>query len=180
MDNLVVAYTLVVLGLVLLAAELFLPTGGILFVLAVGALIVGVAMTFSESAGGSTSRGFVTLIAVFVIIPILGPILIHYWPKTPLGRRFFLSAQDEDQTLANMPVNLELEQLRGRYGKTLSTLRPAGVTEFDGRRIDTVSEGAWIEAGQWVRCIEVKAGRVVVRQVDKPPDLADIEPTDLR
>lgn len=176
MDNLVLAYALIVLGLILLAAELFLPTGGILFVLAVGALVVGVAMTFASS----TSRGMVTLIAVFIIIPILGPILIHYWPKTPLGKRFFLTAQNEDETLANMPVNLELEQLRGRYGKTLSTLRPSGVTDFDGRRIDTVSEGAWIEAGQWVRCLEVKAGRVVVRQVDKPPDLADIEPTDLR
>ena len=28
--------------------------------------------------------------------------------------------------MANMPVNLELEQLRGRYGKTLSPLRPSG------------------------------------------------------
>ncbi len=176
MDNLVLAYTLVILGLVLLAAELFLPTGGILFVLAIGALVVGVAMTFASS----TSRGMVTLISVFIIIPILGPILIHYWPKTPLGKRFFLAAQNEDDTLANMPVNLELEQLRGRYGKTLSSLRPAGVTDFDGRRIDTVSEGTMIEPGQWVRCIEVKAGRVVVRQVDKPPDLGDMEPTDLR
>ena len=55
-----------------------------------------------------------------------------------------------------MPVNLELEQLRGRYGKTLSALRPAGVTDFDGRRVDTMSEGTLIEAGQWVRCIDVQ------------------------
>jgi len=89
MDYLHLAYGLIVLGLVLLAAELFLPTGGILFVLAIGALVVGVAMTFSESTGGSTSRGMVTLIAIFVIIPIVGPILIHYWPKTPVGKRFF-------------------------------------------------------------------------------------------
>src|SRR6516165_7039704 len=176
MDNLVLAYTLVVVGLLLLAAELFLPTGGILFVLAIGALVVGVAMTFASS----TSRGMVTLISVFVIIPIVGPILIHYWPKTPLGRRFFLAAQNEDDTLANMPVNLELEQLRGRYGKTLSSLRPAGITEFDGRRVDTLSEGDMIPPGHWVRCIDVKAGRVIVRQVDRPPDLADMDPMELR
>src|SRR5205085_10625682 len=119
MDHLLLAYGLIVLGLVLLAAELFLPTGGILFVLAVGALVVGVAMTFAES----TSRGMVTLVAIFVIIPIVGPILIHYWPKTPVGKKFFLNRPDEDDTLANMPVNLELEQLRGRYGRTVSWLR---------------------------------------------------------
>jgi membrane-bound ClpP family serine protease len=176
MDNLLLAYGLIVLGLVLLAAELFLPTGGILFVLAVGALVVGVAMTFAES----TSRGMVTLIAIFVIIPIVGPILIHYWPKTPVGKRFFLSRPDEDDTLANMPVNLELEQLRGRYGRTVSWLRPAGVAEFDGRRIDIMSEGEMIEPGQWVRCIDVSAGKVIVRQVERPPDLADMEPGDLQ
>ncbi len=66
-----------------------------------------------------------------------------------------------------MPVNLELEQLRGKVGRTLSSLRPAGVVDFDGRRIDTLTEGMMVEPGQWVRCIDVKAGRVIVRPVDK-------------
>src|SRR5262249_12341264 len=104
----------------------------------------------------------------------------HYWPKTPMGKRFFLTGTQEDDTLAKMPVNLELEQLRGRYGRTLSALRPSGITEFDGRRVDTLSEGAMIEPGQWVRCIDVKAGRVIVRAVDKPPDLGDLETADFR
>jgi membrane-bound serine protease (ClpP class) len=175
MDNLTLAYVLIGLGLALLLAELFLPTGGVLFVLSVGALVVGVAMTFSYDQ----STGVATLIAVFVAIPLLGAIAFHYWPKTPLGKRFFLSGPDQDATVASMPVNLELEQLRGRYGKTVSALRPAGVTEFDGKRVDTMSEGPLIEPGQWVRCIDVKAARVIVRQIEKPPDLADFDVTTL-
>ena len=175
MDNLTFAYVLIGLGLALLLAELFLPTGGVLFVLSVGALVVGVAMTFSYDQ----STGVVTLIAVFVAIPLLGAIAFHYWPKTSLGKRFFLSGPDQDATVASMPVNLELEQLRGRYGKTISALRPAGVTEFDGKRVDTMSEGPLIEPGHWVRCIDVKAGRVIVRQIEKPPDLADFDTTAL-
>lgn len=171
MDNLYLAYGLIALSLLLFAAELFLQTGGILSVLAVGGLVVGVAMSFA----GSTSRGLITLVAVVVILPILGPILIHFWPRTPMGKRLVLSGPQEDDTLAHMPVNLELEQLRGRYGRTVSALRPAGVTEFDGKRVDTISEGSLIEPGQWVRCIDVKSGRVIVRQVDSPPDLADID-----
>ena len=88
-----------------------------------------------------------------------------------------LSGKDR---VAAMPVNLELEQLRGRYGKTVSSLRPAGITEFDGRRVDTMSEGVMIGPDEWVRCIDVKAGKVVVRQVDRPPDLAGMDPTELR
>jgi membrane-bound ClpP family serine protease len=176
MDNMVLAYGLIALSLVLLAAELFLPTFGVLFVLGLTALVVGIAMTFNASP----SQGMVTLIAVFVIIPILGPILLHYWPKTALGKRFFLTGPEEDDTLAHMPTNLELEALRGRYGRTVSALRPAGVTEFDGKRVDTMSEGQMIDPGVWVRCIDVKSGKVIVRQVDKPPDLANMETADLQ
>jgi membrane-bound serine protease (ClpP class) len=97
-----------------------------------------------------------------------------------MGRRFFLHGTQEDDTLANLPVNLELEQLRGRYGRTISALRPAGLTDFDGRRVDTITEGMMIEPGQWVRCIDVQAGKVIVRPVDKPPDLGELEPSDFR
>jgi membrane-bound serine protease (ClpP class) len=165
---------LIGLGLVLLVAELFIPTGGIFFVLSVAALVVGVAMTL---AIGSTAF-LVTLIVVLVGAPVLFGLAFYYWPKTSVGKRFFLAGPDEDATLASTPVNLELEQLRGRYGKTLSALRPAGVTDFDGRRVDTITEGMMIEPGQWVRCIDVQAGKVIVRQVDRPPDLGNLETTD--
>jgi membrane-bound serine protease (ClpP class) len=38
-----------------------------------------------------------------------------------------------------------------------------------------LSEGDLIEPGSWVRCIDVKAGRVIVRAVEKPPDLGDLD-----
>jgi membrane-bound serine protease (ClpP class) len=176
MDHAFLAYALVVLGLILMAAEVFLPTGGILFVLAIGALIAGVAMSFYSDV----TQGMITLAVVFLMTAIMGPVLVHLMPKTKMGKKLFLEAAQDDASVAAMPVNLELEQLRGRYGKTVSSLRPSGVTEFDGRRVDTMSEGDMIGPGQWVRCIDVRAGRVIVRQVDRPPDLADVDPTEFR
>jgi membrane-bound serine protease (ClpP class) len=175
MDDMYLAYGLILLGLVLLVADVFLQFG-FLFALALAALIVGVTMAFRSS----TSQGLGTLVALVVLIPVLLSVAFHYMPKTPMGRRFFLNAPAEDDTLATMPVNRELEQLRGRYGRTLSALRPAGVTEFDGRRVDTLSEGGLVEPGQWVRCIDVKAGQVIVRPVDHPPELGDLDVEDFR
>jgi membrane-bound serine protease (ClpP class) len=91
-----------------------------------------------------------------------------------MGRRFFLAAPPEDATMAALPVNQELEHLKGRIGRALSALRPAGVVDFDGRRIDTITEGMMVEPGQLVRCIDVRAGKVVVRPIEKP-DLGDLE-----
>jgi membrane-bound serine protease (ClpP class) len=103
--------------------------------------------------------------------------MLYLWPRTPMGKRLILP--DQDATVAMMPVNLELENLRGRYGRAISDLRPAGVVDFDGRRVDTMSEGMMVAAGSWVRCVDVKAGKVVVRPVDKP-DLGALESADFK
>jgi membrane-bound serine protease (ClpP class) len=155
---------LVAAGFLLLAAELFVPTGGVLFVLAVSGIALGVALTFLH---GPTA-GLCTMVGVFVAAPVFGALMMRIWPRTPLGKRFFLTAPDENATVSALPVNQELEQLKGRIGRTLSALRPAGVVDFDGRRIDTITEGMMVEPGQWVRCVDVRAGKVVVRPVDRP------------
>jgi membrane-bound serine protease (ClpP class) len=175
MNNLMVAYILIALGLLLLAAELFLYSG-ILFVISLSAIIGGVALTFFY---GDTSTGVLTLIAVFIILPVLSSAILHYGPKTRIGRRMFQTGPEEDATVATMPVNLELEQLRGHYGRSVSALRPAGVVDFDGRRIDVITEGMMVEPGTYVRCIDVKAGKVIVRPMD-PPKLDDLETADFR
>jgi membrane-bound ClpP family serine protease len=171
-QSLTLAYILIVAGLLLLIAELFLPTGGALLVLSLAALVLGVAMTFLYSDDPTT--GMITLVGVFIAIPIIASVLMHFWPRTRVGRRFFLNGPEADATLAHMPVNLELEQLRGRFGRAISALRPAGVVDFDGQRVDTITEGMMVDPGQWVRCIEVKSGKVIVRPVEKP-DLGDLE-----
>jgi membrane-bound ClpP family serine protease len=172
MSNLTLAYLLIALGLLLLVAELFIPSAGLLLVLAIVALVAGVAMTFLNSSDPYT--GVVTLIGVFIAVPVVVGVALHYWPRTRFGKRFILNQPADDTTVANMPVHLELEALRGRYGRTVSALRPSGVTEFDGRQVDTMSEGMMIGPGEWVKCIDVRAGKVIVRRVDRP-DLGELE-----
>ena len=174
MEPLTLAFILIGAGLVMLLAELLIPSG-IFFVLALAAIIGGVVMSFTYS--NDPYVGWITLLVVFIAVPALGSILFHYWPRMPVGKRFFLHGPEEDATLASMPENVEMEQLRGRFGRAISDLRPAGVVDFDGRRIDTITEGMMVEAGQWVRCIDVKAGKVIVRPVEKP-NLGDLENAD--
>ena len=170
--SMTLAYVLIIAGLMLLVAEMFLPSSGVLLVISLTMVGFGVAMTFLY--GEDPATGVITLICVFIALPMIAGLMLHYWPKTRMGKRFFLSGPDEDATVASMPVHLELEQLRGRFGRAVSALRPAGVAEFDGKRVDTITEGMMIEPGQWLRCIDVKAGKVIVRAVEKP-DLGDLE-----
>ena len=52
--------------------------------------------------------------------------------------------------------------LVGQTGEVYSALRPAGNIIVDGRRIDAVSSGSFIDKGATVRVIEVEGHRVVV------------------
>ena len=162
-------FALIVIGLVFLVGEMFLPSG-LLLVLSVGCIAVGVGLTFT----GGTTTGMLTLLGVFIAVPVLAMLFFKVWPRTPMGRRFFLTKPREDATLASTPAHMELDKLRGRIGKTLAPLRPSGVADFDGRRVDVLTEGMMIDGGQWVRCIDVRAGRVLVRLVEKP-NLGDLE-----
>jgi membrane-bound serine protease (ClpP class) len=172
MDNLTLAYVLIALGALLLLAELFVPTGGILLLGAGACIAVGVVLSFVY---GEPRTGMLTLVLVTVSLPIFGTLLFYLWPKTPLGRKLVMPP--EDATVAQMPVIVELEALRGRTGRTVSTMRPSGVVDFDGRRVDCVTEGMMLDSNQWVKCIDVRAGRVVVRQIEAPT-LRDLENTD--
>lgn len=52
----------------------------------------------------------------------------------------------------------------GEVGTALSDLRPAGVAEFDGRRVDVVTDGGYLEAGTRVEVLRAEAYRRVVRR----------------
>jgi membrane-bound serine protease (ClpP class) len=56
-------------------------------------------------------------------------------------------------------------------------LRPSGVVDFDGKRIDVITEGMMVAVGGWVRCVDVRAGKVVVRP-SEAPNLKDLEADD--
>ena len=83
---LILAYILIVVGLLLMVAELFVPSGGILFVLSIVAIAVGVVLIFVH---GSIDYGIPTLIGVFILVPVLVTFGLHYWPRTPIGKRMF-------------------------------------------------------------------------------------------
>ena len=163
--SLTLAYFFIVIGLLLLAGELFFPTGGILFLSAMIAIGIGVVMTFIY---GDRSTGILTLTGVFVAVPFVSYAGAVLWPRTPWGKLFVQPGTSGDATLAELPVNKEAEMLRGRHGKAISDLRPSGTAEFDGKRVDVLSEGPMIADGTWVRCIDVKPGRVIVRAIDAP------------
>lgn len=58
----------------------------------------------------------------------------------------------------------------GDRGTALTTLRPAGTGRFEGRRVDVMTEGDFIDQGSEIEIILVEGNRIVVRKIEAEQD----------
>jgi membrane-bound serine protease (ClpP class) len=161
MSYLLLALLLVVAGLCLFLAEYFFATGGLLLV---GGVLCFVGAVVIIGAYGSTEELAAAVVAVAVGVPLLTFGGVHFWKKT-FGPAL---SPDAESTIATMPELVELAALKGRVGRTLSPMRPSGVVDFEGRKVDALTEGGMLDADVWVACVDVKPGKVIVRRVESP------------
>ncbi len=63
--------------------------------------------------------------------------------------------------------NADLSVFLGKEGVTQTVLRPAGIADFDGVRLNVVSEGGYIQPNIKVVIEQVEGSRIVVRSVNE-------------
>ncbi len=153
MDPLPLAMLLFVIGAVLLFGELVLPTHGVLGVLGGLAVAGGVGASFMLGKW----IGLSVFLGVLAVSPFVAVWLINIYPKTPVGRRMIL----QDETTVGRPPPVHI----GQEGVTVTMLRPSGEVEFDGQRLEVISERGFIESGKGVKVVAIANNRAVVREV---------------
>lgn len=166
---------LVAVGLVMILLEVFVPSGGVLGLLAIVALGAGVVTAFYELG---PLAGLVVLTAVFVAVPIILVLAFRWFPLTPLGRRVLPPAPAADDVIPDSAERVKLRAFVGRFGQTKSELLPWGRIEIDGRRFEAVSEGGPIAEGAAVEIVGVQGKALVVRSSGgmRPGHVLPIEP----
>lgn len=167
------AWILVALGLIAALIDLVLGTAGLLVAVGTVLLVAGVGVAFTHSIG----MGLTVLATTTIAVPITGWILAWIFPWTPLGRSILARSTSVDATATEFRSLQDLEHLEGRLGVAQSYLRPSGVVDFEGRRIDCLTEGLMVDPGQIVKCLKVSGGRVLVRPVapEEETPLASID-----
>jgi membrane-bound ClpP family serine protease len=164
MEPLVWAGLLLLLGMLLVLLEVFVPTAGVLGFLSVAAILSGIGLAFYN---GGLTIGFGFLFGTAVVLPIVLALAFRWFPETPIGRRLLPNLPTSDEVLPDNEERRVLRGLLGKVGQAKSQMLPSGSVVVEGRIIDAVSEGLPIDAGQNVRVIEVRGSRVVVRPLEE-------------
>jgi membrane-bound serine protease (ClpP class) len=157
---------LVSIGVVLIVLELLVIPGiTVAGIAGVVALVAGLGMTL-VGAGATVSVfvGALGRVALSILLAMAGAlVLLRFLPHLPFGRRLVLdTGMQADLGYVSAPASDR--QWLGRTGTALSPLRPAGIAEIDGARVDVVSDGGFIDAGTAIEVTRVDGNRVVVQR----------------
>lgn len=147
-------------GILVLIAELFIPSHGVLGVLGAGLLVAGVVQTY-RFAG--ERAGTVAGLACLAALPAFAAAAVKIWPRTWIGRRIVPPNPVATTRDTSVPVD-ELSRYIGKTGKATSPLRPVGVCEFDGRRVSCIAEFGMLDAGASVEGTRVISGQLAVQE----------------
>jgi membrane-bound serine protease (ClpP class) len=157
---------LVISGLALLGLEIFVTPGfGLTGVLGIAAVLSGLSLSV---IGAGATWDFVLRAVGRVIFSLLLALvaslaLLRYLPRLPFGRRLILATGlTTAEGYASAPERDKI--WLGKKGTTVSTLRPAGIADIEGERVDVVSDGEFIEPGSEIIVSRVDGNRIVVRR----------------
>lgn len=147
-------------GLILVIVEMHVPgfgapgiTGGIL-------LIVGILLTAKNFLDA-----FILILVVLVVLGLALLAVLQSATKGKLNKNLVLS-HSLDKASGYIGTE-DLEYFLGKEGKTITTLRPAGISDFDGVRLDVVSNGEFIQKDTPVRIVSVQGRRIVVKAIEE-------------
>ncbi|MEN6575645.1 MAG: NfeD family protein [Phycisphaerales bacterium] len=147
---------------VLIVAEVFIPSAGLLTICSMACLVGGIWIFFHHSA----VAGWIGVMVALVMVPALLALAYKILPKTRFGKRVILSppVRERGDAIADTP---ELARLIGHVGRVLTTMRPVGMCDFDGRRVECVAESGYLQKDKQVKVIRIEGTQVTVRVTDE-------------
>lgn len=145
---------LLIIGVLLMLAEIFLP-GGIAGIAGVCCMLIAVIMTYVEF-GFKTGNG--VLFGVMAGLVVGTMIWFKHFPNSRAARPFISRRIIGD-------LGVEKPELLNKTGTAFTDLRPAGTALIDGERVDVVAENQMIARGAAIKVVQIEGMRVVVRAI---------------
>jgi membrane-bound serine protease (ClpP class) len=164
----VIEILMFIIGVALILLEIFVIPG--FGIAGISGIILVFASLFFSLVGGDpfldfelVSRAIIQLSISLVLALVLIFVLAKYLPKTSIFNKFVLSVSEK--SVDGFSSHTFAEDLVGAEGIALTTLRPAGTAEINGRRVDVMTESEYVEKGKKIEVLAVDGIRVLVREV---------------
>lgn len=146
----------------LLIAEVFVPSGGLISIFALVCLVGGILIFFQHSS----IAGWIGVFIAIVMIPTVLVLAYKIFPKTRFGKNVLLAPPKRQQGDA-IPDTSSLSRMLGAEGIVLTPLRPVGMCDFSGRKLECVAESGYVDKGKRVKVINIESTQLTVRIIEE-------------
>jgi len=144
-------------GVLMIIVEILLPTVGLLAGLGVAAMLYSIVLALGGDIGGLAALGIALVISIVLFL-----LIVSRLPSSKLWNKIVL--QKSSRTEEGYVSAEEQLDIVGKVGEVLTELRPSGTARIDGRPVDVISEGTFIQKGKQIVVLSVNGSRVVVRE----------------
>lgn len=150
-------------GTALLVIEVFMPGFGVAGIS--GIVLEGVGIVLMLIHHGPLAALGLTLL-VLALIGVVISIMLRSATKGRLSKSPLVLTKAETSTDGYNAANKDMEVFLGKEGVVVTTLRPAGMAEIEGVKLNVVSDAEFIPKGTRVRVTQVDGIRIIVRKTD--------------
>lgn len=151
-----------VVGIALLVVEAFVPGFGLPGISGVVMEVVAIVLTWINH-GPVAALGLTIIVLALIAIAI--SMSLRSVTKGKLSKSK-LVLQHRESSEAGYRSQEDMKVFLGKEGQATTVLRPTGMAEFDGVKLNVVSEGEFVSAGAKVRIVQVEGSRIVVRVIN--------------
>jgi len=144
------------LGMLVIVAEIFIPSLGLLTVIALGLFFYSLHIIFTEV---SLTAGVVFTCFDIILVPVLIVSGIKLLAKSPLALKRELSKKN-----GVVSQKETIEAYLNAKGISVTDLRPAGMALINAERLDVVTDGEYIEADTPIIVTCVSGNRIIVEK----------------
>ncbi|NLJ99538.1 MAG: nodulation protein NfeD [Tissierellia bacterium] len=147
-----------VTGLILLIVEAIVPGFGLPGISGIILVILGAVL-----AMGSLASALMSISVAIIITAIITILLIKHGNRIPhLDKIVLETSHGQGEKYKS---SLTYESYLGKEGISISELRPSGIIEIEGKRLDALSDGTFIPKEANIKVIKVEGTKIIVRRV---------------
>lgn len=146
---------LMLVGVGLLVFEMYLPGFGVPGTLGSILMVIGFVLIKP-----TLSQGLLLFVILAAILCVALSICLYTASKGRLNKSKLVL--NDVAVSADAAENNDLNYFIGKTGVTNTALRPSGIGEFDGVKLNVVSDGDFIPANTGIKVLSVEGNRIVV------------------
>ena len=151
------ALGLLLLGIILLLVEIFIPGFGVFGIAGLFSLAIAAFITIT-----TMENGIMIVVSGLMILAAIGYVAIEAAKKFGVYGKLILN----DTLDTDGETKESLENLVGAHGIVKTPLKPHGKVDFDGNVTEAYCDGDFIPAGEKVEAYKVYANNLYVKKTE--------------